>query len=282
MTGSAWVQFGLYLGALLALGYPLGLFMARLYEGKPCGVDRALGWLERGLYRIAGVDPAHEMTWKTYALAILAFNGVGLLATYLLLRLQGILPFNPEGLAGATPDLAFNTAVSFATNTNWQSYGGESTLSYLSQFLALAVQNFVSAAAGMAVLAALVRGFARRQANVIGNAWVDLTRSTVYILLPLSFVLALALVSQGMIQNFSPYAKATLIEATADGDGKPAPEQTLPMGPAASQVAIKQLGTNGGGFFNVNSAHPYENPTPLSNFLEVLAILVIPAGLCFT
>jgi K+-transporting ATPase ATPase A chain len=244
-----------------------------------------LGWLEHGAYRWAGIDPAREMGWRGYTVAALLFNGVGVLVVYFLLRLQGVLPLNPQGFAGCSPDLAFNTAVSFASNTNWQSYGGESTLGYLSQMLGLGVQNFLSAATGLAVLIALVRGLARRSAQTIGNFWVDLTRSTLYILLPLSLVLAIALISQGVVQNFSPYQTVTFVpSATSDAGatGNPSYEQTLPMGPAASQIAIKQLGTNGGGFFNVNSSHPYENPTPLSNFLEMLAILLIPAALCYT
>jgi K+-transporting ATPase ATPase A chain len=256
--------------------------MARVYEGKPCGLDRALGWLERLIYRLAGVEPKHEMSWCGYAVATLLFNGIGLLALYGLLRLQHLLPLNPQGFAANTADSAFNTAVSFATNTNWQGYGGETTMSYLSQMLGLGVQNFVSAASGMAVLVALIRGITRRSAETIGNFWVDLVRTTLYILLPLSLVLALALVSQGVVQNFKAYESVSLLQPATGADGRPVTEQTLPMGPAASQIAIKQLGTNGGGFFNVNSAHPFENPTPLSNFLEMLAILLISAALCYT
>jgi K+-transporting ATPase ATPase A chain len=222
------------------------------------------------------------MGWKRYAGAMLAFNLVGFLFVYALQRLQGVLPWNPEGLAATTPHMAFNTAVSFATNTNWQSYGGETTLSYLTQMLGLTVQNFVSAASGMACLVALVRGFVRRKAEGIGSFWVDLTRSTLYVLLPLSVVLALALASQGVVQTLSPYRSATLLEPATAADGTAVTEQPLALGPAASQVAIKQLGTNGGGFFNVNSSHPYENPTPLSNLLELLAILLVPGALCMT
>jgi K+-transporting ATPase ATPase A chain len=213
---------------------------------------------------------------------MLVFNFAGLFVVYALQRLQGWLPLNPQGFAAVSAASAFNTAASFATNTNWQGYGGETTMSYLTQMLALTVQNFVSAASGMATLVALVRGFRQRSAEEIGNFWVDLTRSTLYILLPLSFVLALVLVSQGVVQNFDAYRPVPLLQATADTDGQPVTEQLLPMGPAASQIAIKQLGTNGGGFFNVNSAHPFENPTPLTNFLEMLAILLIPAALCYT
>ena len=282
MLANGYLQLTLYLFVLTACGVPLGAYMARVYEGRPCGLDRVLGPVERLLYRCFGVRADEEMDWKRYAGAMLAFNFVGFLAVYALQRLQGILPWIPEGLPAPTAQMAFNTAVSFATNTNWQSYGGETTLSYLTQMLGLTTQNFVSAASGMACLVALVRGFVRRQASGIGNFWVDLTRSTLYVLLPLAFVLALALVSQGVVQTLSPYGRATLVEPTVAADGSPVAEQALALGPAASQVAIKQLGTNGGGFFNVNSSHPYENPTPLSNFLELLAILLIPGALCMT
>lgn len=282
MTANTILQLTLYLLVLVALAKPLGAFMARVYNNQPCGLDRLLGWLERLLYRACGPAAQGEMTWKTYAGAMLLFNLAGLLVVYLLQRFQGVLTLNPQGLPGVSSDLAFNTAVSFATNTNWQSYSGETTLSYLTQMLGLTVQNFVSAAAGMATLAALIRGLARKQSETIGNFWVDLVRSTLYILLPLSTVLALALVSQGVIQNFRPYETVNLLQAAHDAEGKDVTQQTLAMGPAASQIAIKQLGTNGGGFFNVNSAHPFENPTPLSNFLECLAILVISAALCYT
>ena len=282
MTGNGWIQLGLYLAILLAAVKPLGWYMARVYQGQPCGVDRVLGWLERGFYRVAGVSPAHEMGWRAYCLCVLFFNGIGLLSLYALLRLQGMLPFNPENLPAAAPDLSFNTAVSFATNTNWQSYSGETTLSYLTQMLGLCVQNFLSAATGMAVLVALIRGLTRRSAETIGNFWVDLVRSTLYILLPLSLILAVALVSQGVVQSFGPYEQVALVQPIRDDQGKLVTDQVLPMGPAASQIAIKQLGTNGGGFFNVNGAHPYENPTPFSNLLEMLAILLIPAAFCYT
>ena len=276
------LQLVVYLVVLVLLVKPLGWYMARVYQGRPCGLDRLLGWLERGLYWLAGTRPDAEMTWRQYALAMLLLNLVGLAAVYGLQRFQHLLPLNPEQLGAVTPDSSFNTAVSFATNTNWQGYGGETTMSYLTQMLGLTVQNFVSAAAGMATLVALIRGFTRKEASTIGNFWVDLTRSTLYILLPLSLVLAIVLVSQGVVQTFSPHVTATLIEPTTDADGKPVTEQAIALGPAASQIAIKQLGTNGGGFFNVNSAHPLENPTPLSNFLELLAILLIPASLCYT
>ena len=301
MTANGILQLGFYLIVLLLLAKPLGAYMARVYEGRPIVLGRALGWLERLIYKISGIAPELEMGWKTYALTMLLFNVAGLLAVYALQRLQGVLPLNPAGLSAVSPDSSFNTAVSFATNTNWQGYGGETTMSYLTQMLALTVQNFVSAATGMAVAVALIRGFARRSVETIGNFWVDLTRSTLYVLLPLSFVLALALVSQGVVQTFGPYAKVAVVQPTqydepvTDKDGKPVmdenqpktkkstlTEQVIALGPAASQIAIKQLGTNGGGFFNVNSAHPLENPTPLSNFLEVLSILLIPAALCYT
>jgi K+-transporting ATPase ATPase A chain len=282
MTPNAIVQLALYLVALLALAYPLGLYMARIYEGETPGPARLLRPLESLLYRLLGRGAAKEMTWKEYAVAMLLFNMLGLVAVYVLQRLQAILPLNPEGFAAVSPDSAFNTAVSFATNTNWQGYGGESTMGYLVQMLGLTVQNFLSAATGMAVLVALARGFTRVTVRAVGNFWIDVTRSTLYVLLPLSLVLALLLVSQGVIQSFSPHIRAAFVEAPQDAAGQSPPAQVLPMGPVASQVAIKQLGTNGGGFFNANSAHPFENPTPFSNFLEVLAILIIPAGLCFT
>jgi K+-transporting ATPase ATPase A chain len=302
MTTNAILQLVIYVLVLLALVKPLGAFMARVYENKSCGLDKILGPPERLIYRLCGVDPTAEMSWQHYTYAVLAVNFLGLIVVYALLRVQYYLPLNPQRLAGTTPDLAFNTAVSFATNTNWQSYGGEATLSYLSQMLGLAVQNFLSAAAGMAVLVALIRGFVRRQSSSIGNFWFDFTRSTLYILLPLSIVLALVLVSQGVVQTFSPYVNVALVQPTTfqepvlGGDGNPLldekgqpttktsplSEQTIAVGPAASQIAIKQLGTNGGGFFNANSAHPLENPTPLSNFFELLSILVISAALCYT
>jgi K+-transporting ATPase ATPase A chain len=282
MTGNMQLQMLVYLAALLLLVKPLGWYMARVFEGKPCGLDRVLGPLERLIYRASRINPAAEMTWKRYTLAVIFFSVVGVASLYALQRLQGWLPLNPQGQPAVPPDLAFNTAVSFITNTNWQAYGGEATMSYLTQMAGLAVHNFLSAATGMAVLVALIRGFARHNSETIGNFWADMVRSTLYVLLPLALVLALALVSQGVIQNFDAYQTATLVQPVKDADGKLVTEQVLPMGPAASQIAIKQLGTNGGGFFNTNSAHPYENPTPLSNFLEMLSILLIPAALCYT
>ncbi|WP_305044936.1 potassium-transporting ATPase subunit KdpA [Geoalkalibacter sp.] len=282
MTANGWTQILIYLALLLALVKPLGLYMARVVEGKPCGLDRVFGPAERLLYRLCGIRPEEEMGWQAYTRAVLLFSFSGIVLLYLLQRLQGVLPLNPQGLPGIAPDSSFNTAVSFGTNTNWQGYGGESTMAYLTQMTGLAVQNFLSAATGMAVLVALIRGFARRSAETIGNFWVDLTRTTLYILLPLSLLLALVLVSQGVVQNLSPYRPVPLLQSSLDAGGQAVTEQTLPMGPAASQVAIKQLGTNGGGFFNANSAHPFENPTPLSNILEMLAILLLPAALCIT
>jgi len=280
VTASGLLQLVLYVVILVALVRPLGAFMARVYQGERTWLTPVMAPIERLVYRVAGVDPAREQDWKHYTLSLLVFNLAGIAVVYALQRLQGMLPLNPEDLGAVAPDSAFNTAVSFASNTNWQGYGGETTMSYLTQMLGLGVQNFVSAASGMAVLVALVRGFVRREAASIGNFWVDLTRSTLYILLPLSTVLAVALVSQGVVQTFAPYREVPLVEPVLQGEQTTL--QTLPLGPAASQVAIKHLGTNGGGFFNVNSAHPFENPTPLSNFLEMLAILLIPAALCYT
>ena len=302
MTSLGILQVVLYLAVLLALVRPVGAYMARVYQGDRTWLSPVAGPVERMVYRVAGIDPALDQDWKRYTLALLAFNVAGVVFVYLLQRLQGLLPLNPQAFGSVTPDSAFNTAVSFATNTNWQGYGGETTMSYLTQMLGLGVQNFVSAASGMAVLVALIRGFVRREARGIGNFWVDLTRSTIYILLPLSTLLALLLVSQGVVQSLAPYGQVPLLDPVtirapaADESGAPISDalgqpllrdqrvtgQTIPLGPAASQIAIKQLGTNGGGFFNVNSAHPFENPTPISNFLEMLALLLIPAALCYT
>jgi K+-transporting ATPase ATPase A chain len=302
MTINGYIQLAFYMLVLIALVKPLGWYMARVYDGQSVGLNRVLGPLERGLYRLFGTREDQEMNWKQYAIAMLLFNLLGFLIIFLIQRVQAALPLNPQSLGAITPDSSFNTAISFVTNTNWQGYGGEVTMSYLTQMLGLNVQNFVSAASGMATLVALVRGLRLHTAQTIGNFWVDLTRSTLYILLPLSLIVTLVLVSQGVVQNFSSYESAPLIQAQSyeqpqlDADGNPlkdaggndvtetvqVTEQVLPMGPAASQIAIKQLGTNGGGFFNVNSAHPFENPTPLSNFVELLAILLIPAALCYT
>jgi potassium-transporting ATPase potassium-binding subunit len=302
MTGNDIVQIILYFGVLLLLAKPLGVYMARVYEGQPSGLDSVLGPVESLFYRICGIKPAEEMGWKKYTGAVLLFSAAGAVFVYFLQRLQGWLPLNPQKFSAVSPDSSFNTAISFITNTNWQSYGGETTMSNLTQMAGLGVQNFVSAAAGMAVLVALIRGFARHSAETIGNFWFDLTRSTLYILMPLALVYSLLLVSQGVVQTFSEYKTVQLSQAITyddpkldtkgnpvkDGKGNPVTgkarmkEQTIPLGPAASQIAIKQLGTNGGGFFNVNSAHTLENPTSISNFLEVLAILLIPAALCIT
>jgi len=281
MTSMAWLQLGGYLALLVALGLPLGHYMARVYSGEARVAQRLLAPVERGFYRLLGIDPGREMGWREYTLAVLAISVVSLAAVYAIQRLQGVLPLNPAGLAGVPAALAFNTAVSFITNTNWQSYGGETTMSNLTQMLALTVQNFVSAAVGMAVLAAFIRGLHRRSSATLGNAWVDSTRSVLYILLPLATVLSLLLVSQGVVQSMAASHEVTLVQPF-QSDSTTITTQTIAIGPAASQVAIKQLGTNGGGFFNVNSAHPLENPTPFSNLLEVLAILLIPAALCFT
>ncbi len=282
MTTNALIQLTLYVAALLVLVKPLGAYMASVYQGQRTFLHPILQPVERLVYRAVGTRPDGEMNWKTYAIAMLVFNMLGLIAVYVLQRLQHILPLNPQGLPAVTPDSSWNTAVSFATNTNWQGYAGEATLSYLSQMLGLTVQNFVSAATGMAVLVAFIRGLTRRQAETIGNFWVDLTRSVLYILLPLSLIMALIIASQGVVQNFSAYQTATLVQPATDAAGAVVTQQVLPMGPAASQVAIKQLGTNGGGFFNTNSAHPFENPTPLSNFVEMLSILLVAAALCHT
>jgi len=264
-----------YFLILLILTKPLGIFMAMVFQGRRTFLHPVLRPIERAIYKLGGIDETVEQRWTQYTASVLAFSIVCFVFTYLFQRLQGVLPLNPQGFGAAqtTPDLSFNTAVSFMTNTNWQAYGGETTLSYFVQMAALTVQNFVSAAAGIAVAIALVRGFARQQSNSIGNFWVDLTRATLYVLLPLSLVAALFLCSQGVIQNFGSYQKVTTLEGV---------EQTIPGGPAASQIAIKQLGTNGGGFFNANSAHPFENPTPLSNFLQSIYILLISAGLAYT
>lgn len=276
MTASAWGLLALFLAALLVLAWPVGKFLAALCSER---VPRWMQRVEAPLYRLAGTRPEQSMHWLRYALALLAFNAVGVVFVYALQRLQGWLPLNPAGMGAVSPDSAFNTAVSFVSNTNWQGYGGESTMSYLTQMLGLAVQNFFSAATGIAVAFALIRGFARRgdgkAKGLVGNFWADLTRITLWVLVPLSFVLAVFFVSQGTIQNFDAYRTVQTVEATTAGG------QTLAMGPVASQEAIKMLGTNGGGFFNANSAHPYENPTALSNLLQMIAIFLIPAGLCF-
>jgi potassium-transporting ATPase potassium-binding subunit len=292
MTTNDFLQVGLFLLVLLLLVKPVGSYLARVFAETPNRITRFGSPVERGIYRLCGISSSEEMGWKRYALAMLLFNVLGLLAVYVLQRTQPWLPLNPQHFAAVSPDSAMNTAISFASNTNWQGYAGESTMSYLTQMLGLAVQNFLSAATGIAVLVAVVRGFSRRSAAGIGNFWVDLTRGTLYVLLPLSLLMSLLLVSQGVVQNFRPYAEVPVLQASSystsakDAAGHDVSmqtavtTQTLPMGPAASQIAIKLLGTNGGGFFNANSAHPYENPTPFSNFIEMLAIFLIPGGLC--
>jgi K+-transporting ATPase ATPase A chain len=257
---------------------PLGAYMASVFAGERTWLQRVFGPVESALYRVSGISPERAMNWKAYALAMLASQVVGVVAVYALQRFQASLPLNPAAVANVPPHLAFNTAVSFVTNTNWQSYAGESTLSYSTQLLGLTVQNFVSAATGIAILVALIRGLTGRSTQELGNFWVDLVRATLYVLLPLSAILALALVSQGVVQTVAPYVTAQVVDAAAN---TARPEQVIAVGPAASQVAIKQLGTNGGGFFNANSAHPFENATPLSNVLELLSILLIPAACCF-
>ena len=298
MGSTSWGLLALFLGVLLALSWPLGLWLERLVFGT---LPRWMLRVEALLYRLAGTSAGQSMHWSAYALSVLAFNAIGFFAVYALQRLQGVLPLNPAGLGAVSPDSAFNTAISFVANTNWQGYAGESTMAYLTQMLALSVQNFLSAATGIAVLFALFRGFTSRASGVVGNFWVDVTRITTWLLLPLSLVLAILLAGQGVVQNFDAYKEVATVEAThyqvaktgvdgqpvTDAAGAPVLEpattttQTLPMGPVASQEAIKMLGTNGGGFFNANSAHPFENPTALSNFLQMLAIFLIPAGLCF-
>jgi K+-transporting ATPase ATPase A chain len=282
MTANGYLQLAVFVAVLATVAPPLGWYMARIYEGRPVGLNRVLGAPERWIYRVCLIDPSDEMPWTTYALAVIVFNGVGLVVVMALELAQGILPANPRSLPGLSWHLAFDTAVSFVTNTNWQSYGGETTMSHLTQMLGLAVWNFLSAATGMAVLVAFIRGIARRTSETIGNFWVDVVRGTLYILLPLSIILALALVSQGVVQTLGGDAEVRLLQPVRGADGSLVTTQRIPLGPAASQVAIKQLGTNGGGFYNANSAHPLENPTPLSGFLEVLAILLIPAAQCLT
>jgi len=273
MTSNDLIQMLVFFVMLIALAIPLSGYMAKVYQGQKTFMDRVMGPLERFIYRLCGIDARKEMNWLEYALSLLAFSFVGILSLFILLLAQGLLPLNPQGFGGLRWDLAWNTAVSFNTNTNWQAYAGESTMSYLSQMTGLTVHNFLSAAAGIAVVVALIRGLSRHQAKSIGNFWSDLTRSVLWILLPMSLVGALLLVSQGVIQNFAPYLTVHTLQGA---------NQILALGPVASQEAIKLIGTNGGGFFNANSAHPFENPTPFSNLLEMLFILVIPVSLTFT
>jgi K+-transporting ATPase ATPase A chain len=302
MTENGILQIVLYLLTLLIAVKPLGWYMAQVYENKPCGLNRLFQPLEQLIYRLSNIEPTQEMGWKKYLSTMLFFNLFSLLAIYAIQRLQGYFPFNPQHFPAVPADLSFNIATSFITNSDWQAYSGENTLSYMTQMMALTTQNFLSAATGMSLLMAFIRGLAQHEKNSLGNFWADTIRGTLYILLPLSFVLALALSAAGVIQNFKPYQKISLLQPISyqqtkanllgqplkDAEGSPVieiikvTEQEIPMGPVASQIAIKQLGTNGGGFFNTNSAHPFENPTPLSNFLEMLAILLIPGALCYT
>jgi len=282
VTVSGLLQIVLFLAALTALAVPLGRYMAAVYEGRAGLAERLLGPVERLVYRAAGVDPAQDMSWKAYAAAVLVFNALGMLVLYALQRLQDVLPLNPVGLPAVGPDIALNTAVSFASNTNWQAYSGETTMSHLVQTLGLTVQNFLSAATGMAVLVALVRGFVRRAAAGVGSFWADLVRPVLYVLLPLALALAPVLVWQGVPQTFAARVTAELVDPGSAPSGDAASRQEIALGPVASQLAIKQLGTNGGGFYNANSAHPFENPTPLSNFVELLSILLIAGAMCFT
>jgi len=302
MTPNGLLQIGIYLVVLIALVKPLGLYMAHVYEGEHTLLSRVLSPIERLIYRLSGIRPEEEMDWKTYAIAMLIFSAFGLLVLYLIERVQGSLPLNPQNFASVSSDLAYNTATSFTTNTNWQNYAGESTMSYLTQMLGLTVKNFVSAAVGMSIAIALIRGIARRTSQTIGNFWVDTVRGTLYILLPIAFFLALVLVSQGVVQTLDDYKTVPLTQATSydqpkldaagnpltDASGNPITEtvtltnQVIAVGPVASQVAIKHLGTNGGGFFNANSAHPFESATPLTDFLEILAETAIAAALTYT
>jgi len=277
------IQVLLFLTIVLALVKPVGIYIYHVLENKPCFLDKLISPIERFVYKVCGIDNTSSMDWKKYLYCMLFFNMIGMLWVYFVLRLQSFLPFNPEHFANVSPDLAFNTAASFVSNTNWQAYSGESTLSYFSQMTGLTVQNFLSSATGLALFAAFVRGIRKNNTNSLGNYWVDMTRGILYILLPLAFIFAVFLTSQGVIQNLKPYQKATLIQSTIDIETKePVTEQIIPMGPVASQVAIKQIGTNGGGFFNTNSAHPFENPNIISNFFEMLAIILLPAALCYT
>src|SRR5271169_4918806 len=298
MTSNGWIQIGIFLALILAITKPLGVFMAKVFSGERTFLDPVARPIERLLYRVTGVDEKHEMRWTEYAFTMLLFSGSSMLLLYLIERLQQLLPWNPQKFAAVAPVLAFNTAASFTTNTNWQNYSGESTMSYLTQMAGLAYHNFASAAVGVALAIAFIRGIDRREKDTIGNFWVDMTRSILWVLLPACIVYALLLVSQGVVQNFKPYDSAKLIEVQhvqkTGTDGKPmvgpdgkavmdtVTDQTIAQGPVASQEAIKMLGTNGGGFFGANSAHPFENPTPFSNLLQMLSIFAIPAGLTYT
>ena len=290
MTANGWLQILLYLFLIFLVTKPVGIFMARVFNREKTFLDPVLRPLERLLYRLTGVDENHEMRWTEYSVAMLMFSGVTMVTLYLIERLQPFLPWNPQHMAAVGPNLAFNTAASFTTNTNWQNYAGEATMSYLTQMAGLAYHNFTSAAVGIALAIAFIRGIARRESKTIGNFWVDITRTVLWVLLPACTLYALVLVSQGVVQNLRPYDTATLVEpqqvSTTGADGKTTTQtvtqQTIAQGPIASQEAIKMLGTNGGGFFNANSAHPFENPTPLSNYLQIISIFIIPAGLTYT
>ncbi|HMF62567.1 MAG TPA: potassium-transporting ATPase subunit KdpA [Edaphobacter sp.] len=290
MTANGWFQISVFFALILVCAKPLGLYMARVFERERTFADRVFRPIERLIYRLSGIDESHEMRWTEYSVVMLLFSVVTLLATYAIERLQSLLPLNPQHLAAVNPDLALNTAVSFTTNTNWQSYVPESTMSYLTQMLTLAYHNFFSAATGMALAVALIRGISRKESKTLGNFWVDMTRASLWVLLPTCFIYALLLVSQGVVQNFHPYDQAKLVQpqtvTTTGTDGKPTTQtittQSIAQGPVASQEAIKMLGTNGGGFFNANSAHPFENPTPLSNLLQMFSIFLIPAALTVT
>src|SRR5436853_2305378 len=291
MTVNGWLQIVFFLGLIFLATKPMGIFMARVFSREKTFMDPVLRPLERLLYRVTGVDEDHEMHWTEYAISMLLFSVVSMIVLYAIQRLQGLLPFNPQKLGAVKPaHLAFNTAASFTTNTNWQAYGGESTMSYFTQMAGLAYHNFVSAAVGISLAIAFIRGIARRQKETIGNFWVDMVRSSLWVLLPFCIAGALLLVSQGVVQNFRPYDKAILVEPqqvqTTGADGKPliktVTEQTIAQGPVASQEIIKEWGTNGGGFFNANSSHPFENPTPLSNLIELFSIFAVSAGLTYT
>lgn len=282
MTVIGWLQILVYFVVLLLCVKPLGSYMARVFQGERTFLSPVLSPLEKFLYRLSEVKAEEEMDWKAYTIAVLVFNFIGILVLFVLQIFQGFLPLNPLGLGAVAPDLAFNTAVSFVTNTNWQNYAGESTMSYLTQMMGLTVQNFFSAATGIAVLLAFIRGLARHKTKFLGNFWVDFTRTTLYVLLPLSIILAVILVSQGVVQTFSTSVTANLIQLVTDGNNQPVTTQSIAVGPVASQVAIKHLGTNGGGFFNANAAHPFENPTPFTDFILILSETVLAASLTFT
>ena len=282
MTTFGWLQIAVLLVVVGLLTKPVGAYMARVFQGQPVWIDRALGPVERFIYRISGIDRDREMSWKRYALSMLAFSMAGFLLLYLLQRIQGVFPSGPSGIGAVRPDLAFNTAVSFITNTNWQAYAGETTMKYVTQMVGLTVQNFLSAATGMAVAIALIRGFSRKTTGTLGNFWVDMTRSVLYILLPLSIVVAIVLLSQGVVQTFHDTQQAALVQATTDSNGAAVTSSGHRGGPDRVADGHQASGNNGGGFLNANSAHPFENPTPFSNFMEMLSILLIPAGLTYT